>query len=71
MCCLAMKVTYIVVAWNSWGGLSFQDYALSCFCDAEQSLYKSCVPYFVVCLLGMGSPAVAVCLLVLLSVACL
>ena len=30
MCCLAkVKVAYIVVAWNSWGGLSFENYTLS------------------------------------------
>ena len=71
MCCLAkVKVTYTVVAWNRWGGFTFQNYTLSCFCDAEQSLYTSCVLNIAMCLLGLGAPAVAFCLLVLLSVAC-
>lgn len=39
-----------------------------CFCDAEQSLYTSCVLNLAMCLVGLSAPAVAVCLLLLLSV---
>lgn len=51
--------------------MTFENYTFVCFCHVEQSLYTSCVLNLAMCLLGLGAPAGAVCLLVLLSVTCM